>query len=342
MSSYYANKLEFLRDILGVEDIRLDGEVLVVGAQRYPIVDDVIVLLSPDKYPPALNSHLGANAPQARSDSQFANDIQSTFGREWQSFPQILPEHEEEFQQYFDLVDLDELRGKRICDLGCGIGRWSYFLKDVVKELVLVDFSDAIFVARQNLRDCDRSVFFMADVLQLPFRDDCVEFIVCIGVVHHLPTHGLEVVRGLKRLAPNLLVYVYSALDGRPFHYRLILGPVNVIRRLLCHLKSEPLRVVLTWFLTVVFYFPLIAIGYCFRPFGLSRYVPLFDFYHGKSVRRIRQDAYDRFFTRIEQRFDRQEISALKDTFDAVTISPGIPMWHFLCARQRENGSDHG
>ena len=59
MSSYYANKLEFLRDILGVEDIRLDGEVLVVGAQRYPIVDDVIVLLSPDKYPPALNSHLG-------------------------------------------------------------------------------------------------------------------------------------------------------------------------------------------------------------------------------------------------------------------------------------------
>ena len=38
MSSYYANKLEFLRDILGVEDIRLDGEVLVVGAQRYPIV----------------------------------------------------------------------------------------------------------------------------------------------------------------------------------------------------------------------------------------------------------------------------------------------------------------
>ena len=41
---------------------------------------------------------------------------------------------------YFDLIDLEALESKRICDLGCGIGRWSYFLKDIAKEIVLVDF----------------------------------------------------------------------------------------------------------------------------------------------------------------------------------------------------------
>ncbi|MBM2828383.1 MAG: Mg-protoporphyrin methyl transferase, partial [Actinobacteria bacterium] len=56
-------------------------------------------------------------------------DIQHTFGEEWQRFPELLPEHREEFLQYFDLVDIGGLAGKRVCDLGCGIGRWSHFLK---------------------------------------------------------------------------------------------------------------------------------------------------------------------------------------------------------------------
>jgi hypothetical protein len=77
-------------------------------------------------------------------------------------------------------------------------------------------------------------------------------------------------------------------------------------------------------------YLPLIAVGYLLRPFGLSRFVPLFDFYGGKSLRRIRQDAYDRFFTPIEQRVSRKDIATLGDTFSRIEISPNIPMWHFI------------
>ena len=62
-------------------------------------------------------------------------------------------------------------------------------------------------------------------------------------------------------------------------------------------------------------------------------HAPLFDFYHAKSMKRIRQDVYDRFFTRIEQRFSRAEILTLTDSFARVSISPDIPMWHFLCGQ---------
>jgi SAM-dependent methyltransferase len=59
---------------------------------------------------------------------------------------------------------LESLRGRRICDFGCGIGRWSYFLRHRCRELVLIDFSDAIFAARENLRGASNALFFLADI----------------------------------------------------------------------------------------------------------------------------------------------------------------------------------
>jgi len=332
-TAYYGDKLELLRDLFGADRISLEPERIVIDGHAWPVVDDVIVLLPPEKYPAALRHRLGQAAAPAVSGDTFAEDIQATFGAEWQTFDEILPEHEREFRQYFDIVDIPALRGQRVCDLGCGIGRWSHFLKDVARELILVDFSEAIFVARENLRDAPHAVFIMADLQDLPFRDDCADFAFCLGVAHHLPVEALTAVRRLGRLAPRFLVYLYSALDGHPVHYRLLHAPVGLLRRLVCRVSNPAFRSVFTWLCVLFLYLPMIAVGTLLRPFGLSRYVPLYDFYAGKSLHRIRQDAYDRFFTSIEQRFSRADIMTLTDSFAEVTISPQIPMWHFLCRR---------
>jgi hypothetical protein len=47
----------------------------------------------------------------------------------------------------------------------------------------------------------------------------------------------------------------------------------------------------------------------------------------------LEQNAYNRFFNRIEQRVSRREIEALRDTFSEVVISESMPYWHFLCRR---------
>ncbi len=225
------------------------------------------------------------------------------------------------------------MRNSRGCDLGGGIGRWSYFLKDKCRELVLVDFSEAIFVARRNLRDAGSALFFMGDLKRLPFRNNFTDFLVCLGVLHHLPTPALDELRGLRKYAPTLLIYLYYALDNRPVYFRALLAMATVMRNGVSKIGNPLFRSSFTWLASILFYLPLTWLGKALEAAGLSKYIPLYETYHNKSVARIRQDVYDRFFTRIEQRFSKRQILTLRDTFAKVTVSDGLPYWHFVCER---------
>jgi len=331
---YYSNKLDVLMDIFGTENVKVEKECLTVNDKIYPIIDDVIILLEPAQYPESLLRRLKvdkSNIPT--SDQKIAEDIQFTFGEEWQEFSEIMPEHEKEFAQYFDLINLSGLENKRICDLGCGIGRWDYFLKDQCKELILVDFSEAVFVARHNLKDAENILYFMGDLRSLPFRDDFVDFLFSLGVLHHLPCSALEEVRSLKKYTSQILIYLYYALDNRPFYFRVLLMLATRLRLRTAAVRNFHFRNLFSWAGALFIYFPFIILGSILRPLGMSHLIPLYESYHGKTLKRIRQDVYDRFFTRIEQRFTKEEIMTLKDTFSNVIVSDQLPYWHFLLER---------
>lgn len=333
--SSYVGKEDLLRDLFGAADVRVDAETVIVDGRRLPVLDGVIIALGPERLPPPVQARLGVEAPDAEpSATPFAGDVQASFGDEWTSHPDILPEHEDEFAAYFDLVALDQLGDARVCDLGCGIGRWSHFLAGRCREIVLVDFSEAIFVARRNLAGAENAVFVMADALNLPFRDGAFDLVVCLGVLHHLPVNALDAVRGLARLAPRLLVYLYYALDNRPAYFRWALRGVTAVRARLAQVRSPRVRSAVTCALAATLYVPAAQLGRT----RLARHVPLAETYAGKSFARLRQDAYDRFFTSIEQRFTRDDILGLRDTFASVTVSQGLPYWHFLCERATPPG----
>jgi len=314
---YYGNKIASLQNVFGSADIELTDKSLRVGGRYYPIVDDVIVLLDPAE----------------ERTAPFAKDIQYTFGAEWREHRDVLPEHAAEFEQYFDLVDLAGLKDARVLDLGCGSGRWSTFLKDRCRELVLVDFSDAIFVARQNLRETPNCLFFKGDITRLPFADSFADFAFCLGVLHHLPVSCLDATKHLKQYAPRLLIFLYYALDNRPVYFRALLGVVTAVRKVLARIRSPLFRNVFSFLGTAFLYMPLVLLGRLFDFAGLGRYVPLYEFYRNKSFKRIRQDVYDRFFTRIEQRVTRAQIMTLRSDFKSVAISEHLPYWHFLLTR---------
>jgi SAM-dependent methyltransferase len=321
-------------DIFGTENMKVEKECLTVKDKIYPIIDDVIILLEPAQYPESLSKRIKvdmSNIPT--SDQKIAEDIQFTFGEEWQEFSEIMPEHEKEFTQYFDLIRLPDLKNKRICDLGCGIGRWGHFLKDQCKELILVDFSEAVFVARNNLKDDGNILYFMGDLRRLPFREDFVDFLFCIGVLHHLPCSALEEVRSLKKYTSQMLIYLYYALDNRPFYFRILFMFATRLRLQTASVKNFHFRNFFSWAGVLLIYYPFIILGSILRPLGRSHLIPLYESYRGKTLERIRQDVYDRFFTRIEQRFTREEIMTLKDTFSNVIVSNQLPYWHFLVKR---------
>ena len=331
-TDYYSNKLELLKDIFGTEDVIADSQNIVVNGHPYPVINDVIIILDPSQYPPSIKKSINTT-PNSSSVgvSDFAEDIQFSFGAEWLTYPDIKPEHEEEFSRYFDIVDISELKNSRVCDLGCGIGRWSYFLRDNCMELVLVDFSEAIFAARHNLKDADNAVFFMGDLTRLPFRNGFADFLYCLGVLHHLPVNALDEVKSLKKYAPTLLIYLYYSLDNRPFYFRILLAAVTQARKILLKTRNSLFRSSFSKITTIVVYLPMILIGKILKPIGLSHNVPLYEYYNGMSINRIQQDVYDRFFTSIEQRVTKKQVLELSKTFDKITISEHLPYWHFKC-----------
>jgi SAM-dependent methyltransferase len=330
-TSYYSDKIESLKDIFGAEDIVLEKESITVDGHSYPVVDDVIILLDPSQYPPSVSRLLDSSLHPQNKPTDFSEDIQFTFGAEWLTYPDILPEHEDEFPLYFDLVNIPDLKDMRVCDLGCGIGRWSYFLKDKCRELILLDFSEAIFAARKNLKESQNAIFLMGDIKRLPLRNGFADFLFCLGVLHHLPVNALEEVRALKKYASSILIYLYYALDNRPFYFQLLLDLMTTIRKTVSRIRNPSFRTGFSSFTAWTVYLPLVYLGKFLKPFHLSHYIPLFEVYDQKTVHRIKQDVYDRFFTRIEQRFSKKQILELEKDFDKVTISENLPYWHFKC-----------
>jgi SAM-dependent methyltransferase len=330
--SYYADKTDALKRLFAAHLIEVRSNQLVLDDRTYPIINDVIVALAPDRYPPSVAHHLSVSKAPTRDES-FSDEIQRTFGIQWQKFNEIMPEHKREFASYFDLVDITALENSVVLDLGCGMGRWSYFLARSCAAIVLVDFSEAIFAARRTLSDHPNAIFVMADIHALPFGRDSADFAFSLGVLHHMPTDALQELSALRALAPRFLVYLYYALDNRPVYFRWVLSLMNAARSVLGGLRNEMVRDLLVLIATILVYLPLAGLARALHPVGLDRYVPLHT-YQRSSFRRIRQDAYDKLMTRIEQRFSRKQIEALEGiSFSKVSVSDHEPYWHFLCER---------
>ena len=94
-------------------------------------------------------------------EPRFGQEVEVRYDEEF--WYQVAPEMNL-FRRYFDLIDLNGLADARLCDLGCGMGRWSFFASRYCREIVLVDFSEAIFVAREVMRERRNAIFVMADV----------------------------------------------------------------------------------------------------------------------------------------------------------------------------------
>ncbi len=79
------------------------------------------------------------------------------------------------------------MSGKWFLDAGCGAGRFLDVASQTGCELVGVDMSDAIDVARTNLGQRKNIHFVQASIDALPFRENVFDGCYCIGVLQHTP-----------------------------------------------------------------------------------------------------------------------------------------------------------
>jgi ubiquinone/menaquinone biosynthesis C-methylase UbiE len=248
------------------------------------------------------------------------------FGDEWSAFDQsALPEaeHKALFEGYFAVFPFESLPpDAEGFDLGCGSGRWAALMAPKVGLLHCIDpAAKALEVARRNVPGAR---FHLADAESIPLADGSQDFGYSLGVLHHVPDtrKALEAcVRKLKPGAP-FLVYLYYAFDNRPVWYRVLWRASDLLRRGICRLPF-PLKKVVTNIIAATVYWPLARASHYFGPnFPLHAY-------RDTSFYTMRTDALDRFGTRLEQRFTKDQIRTMmtKAGLTRVTFSDSIPYW---------------
>lgn len=264
-------------------------------------------------------------------------EVVDSFGEEWSKFSSFKEDDLDKLgSEYFDIIPAKLLNKKtNVLDVGCGTGRWSKYLADKVGTISLVDPSKAIYVADKLLSQNENIQLAKAYANALPFSDNQFDLVMSIGVLHHIPDTLSGMKECVKKVKPGgyFYVYLYYRLDNRGPVFKTIFAASNLLRKGVSSLPSGIKKIVCD-ILAVTIYMPFVFLSRLFYKIGLKKLslkIPLSS-YRDKSFHIIRNDSLDRFGTKLEKRFSREEVRLMMEQsgLKNINISPNTPYWHAI------------
>jgi len=255
-----------------------------------------------------VDGYLDASGDRA-PDATTARTAES-FGFEWNTFDDVRDEDAEFADVYFRDLDLSSLRGKVGLDAGCGKGRYTRFLAPHLDALIALDGSSAVEAATRNLRQFPNVLVVRADLRHTPVRPGSLDFVSCLGVLHHLadPREGFRRLRALLAPGGTMLIYVYSrpsTLGTRG----AALWAARWLRRATVRMPHRALRVV-SVAVAAVLYGGVVRVGAAGDRHGWHRLAALpMAGYRGKSFRSLELDTFDRLSAPVEHRYVWSELA---------------------------------
>ena len=257
------------------------------------------------------------------------------FGEEWNKYNQSsIPDEElkKSWNQYFDMFSFEELSNdSEGFDMGCGSGRWAKFVANKVHLLNCIDPSEkALNVAKRNLSNFSNIRYFNASVNDNILKENSQDFGYCLGVLHHIPDtlEGIKAcAKVLKKNAPFLL-YLYYNFENRSSFFKLIWRVSDFIRKIISSLSPKT-KIFITSIIAYLIYYPLARFAFISEKLGIDvSNLPLSD-YRNKSFYFMKTDALDRFGTRLEKRFSKDEIKRMLQEagFRDIKFSKNMPFW---------------
>lgn len=269
------------------------------------------------------------------ADKNIDKKVVADFGEEWGKFHEFEDgEITRIGDMYFDIINENMINEDTyVLDIGCGTGRWTKYLAPRVGFIEAVDPSEAIFVADELLDGIKNVRLTQASIDTLPFPDATFDFAMSIGVLHHIPNTQKALNDCVKKLRKGgyFYVYLYYNLDNRGRLFKFVFGFINSIRNVVSRLPGSVKRFVCD-ILAILLYMPVILLGRLFEFTGfkkLAEKMPLRG-YHSLSFYPIRNDALDRFGTRLEKRFSKDGIIKMMNDagLSDVRVSDEIPYYH--------------
>ena len=152
------------------------------------------------------------------------------FGYEWASYSEILPESKRQLERWLGATGLASFSGKRVMDVGCGMGRNPHwYLEAGASSVLAVDVDDrSLGAARKNLARFSNAKIEKHSVYDLdPQVVGVFDRVTCVGVLHHLADPEAALDRMWSCVAPggDLVLWCYGK-EGN----RLILPVIQVLR----------------------------------------------------------------------------------------------------------------
>ena len=138
------------------------------------------------------------------------------------------------FEDFISPFAIDDFANKKVADIGAGTGRFSLSLLEAgAKEVIVLEPSDAIQVAKEKLCKYAQKVRFLNITGEKLSADECLDVAISIGVIHHIP-QPIPVIQAVyKALKPGgkFIIWLYGKENNRL--YLVFLLPLRLfVKRL--------------------------------------------------------------------------------------------------------------
>jgi len=175
-----------------------DGESELVCrgcGRKYPVLNGVVRFVDAQQYAGSFGFQWNVHA-RTQLDTAESQRSERAFRRRTGFRPEDLP-------------------GKLVLDVGCGMGRFADVATRWGAHVVGVDLSLAAEVAARNLAGREATIF-QADVFHLPFAAESFDFIYSIGVLHHTPDceRAFKMLPGLLKPGGRIAIWLYSGYNN--------------------------------------------------------------------------------------------------------------------------------
>jgi ubiquinone/menaquinone biosynthesis C-methylase UbiE len=266
--------------------------------------------------------------------NNYDSQVVQNFGEEWKKFDQSdMTDFELEsiFKEYFQIFPWLMLPEKsQGFDLGCGSGRWAKIVSTKCFHLHCIDPSEAIEVAKKNLKNNLNCSFYKKGVDEIPLDNSSMDFGYSLGVLHHIPDTQAGIIECVKKLKPGapFLLYLYYAFDNQPFWYRFLWKLSNFFRLQISKLPFN-LKLFFSQCIAFLIYYPLAKISKFLDILKFNIHSFPLSAYRNKSFYTMKTDALDRFGTKLESRYTKEEIKKLMSNagLENIIFSDKIPFW---------------
>jgi len=222
------------------------------------------------------------------------------FGYEWGRYAELEPVYETQFRRWLPFFEPADWQGKTFLDLGCGMGRNSYWpMRYGAAGGLAIDLDErSLAAARRTLAGYPALEVRRTSAYALDERDR-FDVAFSIGVLHHLEKPALALGNMVRAVKPGgrVMIWVYGLENNR-----WLVHGLTPLRRLLFSRLPVGLTHALSWPPTALLWL-LLRLG--FTPIEYFRLIRGFGFAHLRSI------VFDQMLPRIAHYWRQEEVEAL-------------------------------